>query len=201
MNKYLEKDIKLKIGCMDRDLNEEDLEKINELGINNFTFSNKPKEIDLTELEKFPNLKFVTLQHFDINKKIFETFIKLKELQYIQIASCKCDFEDMIQIPTLESFIINCCKFENLEGLIATKNLTINNINEVIDIKPIQNKGNIENFKLSNIKKVRNFNTIEQMENLKYLNIDGTKVDNKEILEKIKNKVQISQKTESFHIK
>ncbi len=202
MNKFLEKDIKLKLGRFeDEELTKEDMEKITELGLNNFTFSNKNKEIDLSELKLFPNLQLLTLQYFKIDDKVIEMLSEFQDLCYIQIASCNYESKNSYNIPNLDNLIINSCKFKKLNGIVVPKNLTINGIFEMVDISTINGVENIENLKLTNIKKVVNFKRVMEMKNLKQLNLDGTKVDDKKALEYIKSKIPVSQEKESLKIR
>ena len=202
MNKYLEKDIKIKLGYYENQkITQKDLETITDLGINNFTLSNKNKQIDLQELKQFPNLQILTLQHFIINDKVIKTLSELQKLSHIQIASCQYETEKTYKIPSLESLIINSCEFENVSSIYAPKNFTINGIPRVVDISTILGAENIETLTLSNIEKIINFSKVIEMPNLKELNLNGTKIDNQQALKILKSKISVTQKKENLYIK
>ena len=201
MNKFLEKDVKLKLGYFeDEKLTEDDLNKISEIGINNFTLSNKIKDIDLKEIKLFPNLQLLTLQHFKIDDEAIELLSELQKLNSIQFASCQYETSDSHEIPSLENLIINNCKIKKSSIIYAPKNLTINGIIKPIDLSNINGKENIETLRLSNIKKIVNFSKVMEMDKLKSLNIDGSNVDDKKTLEYLKTKIPVSHEVESLNI-
>ena len=201
MNKYLENDIKIKLGYYDNQkITQYDLETITELGINNYTLSNKNKQIDLQELRKFPNLQILTLQHFEINDKVIKILSELQKLSYIQIASCLYESNKTYNIPALKSLIINSCEFEKVSSIYAPKNFTINGIPRIVDISTIPGTDNIEKLTLSNIEKIINFSKVVEMPNLKALNLNGTKVDNQRALKILKAKIPVTQEEENLHI-
>ncbi len=202
MNEYLEKDLRMKLGYFENEkITKNDLEQITQLGLNNFTFSNKIKGIDLSELRIFPNLQLLTLQHFKIDDNVIKMLSEFQDLNYIQIASCNYNSKVSYNLSSLNNLVINNCDFKNLTGIIAPKNLTINGIFKTVDISTIDGVEHIENLRLSNIKKVINFGKVAEMSNLKSLNLDGTKVDNKKLLQYLKSKIQVSQESESLNIR
>ena len=202
MNKFLEKDVKLKLGYFeDEKISQEDLKNITELGLNNFTFSNKEKGIDLNELRLFPNLEMLTLQHFTINDEVIKMLCEFQKLSSIQLASCYYETKDSYNIPSLEDLIIDNCRFKKISAIYAPKNLIINGIAKTVDLSTIKGEENIETLRLSNIKKITNFAKVMEMQKLKSLNLDGTKVDDKKILEILKAKIPVSQKSESLNIR
>lgn len=201
MNKYLEKDIKIKLGYFENQkITQEDLETITELGINNYTLSNQNKQIDLQELRQFPNLQMLTLQHFEINDEVIKMLSELQKLSHIQIASCHYESNDTYTIPSLKSLIINCCEFEKVSSIYAPKNFTINGIPRKVDISTISGADNIETLTLSNIEKIINFSKVVEMPNLKSLNLNGTKVDNQRALNILKSRIPVKQEQENLHI-
>lgn len=79
--KSLKKAICYKIGEFgDYELQREDLLKVEELNLNNRTFSGKEKDIDLTEIQALSNLKNISLQYFKIDDSIAEILNSLSNL-------------------------------------------------------------------------------------------------------------------------
>ena len=202
MNGYLEEDVRMKLAYWNKEkITESDLQSIFELGLNNYTFADKPKNIDLSELSLFPNLKFLTLQRFQIEEKDLEVLSNLQKLQYLQIVSCNLENENSHEFPALENLVISTSEFKSLSGIICPKHITINSIKSIVDLSSLNGLKNIEDLNLNNIK-VRNFGMVVPfMTNLKSLNLDGSKVDDKRALNKLKNKIAVSHEKESYNIR
>lgn len=202
MNSYLEKSIRMQLLKLKNEtLTSEDLEKITDLGLNNFTFSNKAKNIDLAELSMFPNLTNLTLQHFNIAEKELETLQQLNKLKYLKLASCNIVSKEVYKLPSLETLAITSSDFKDLSNIELPRCVTINDINRLIDISNIIGLDNVEQLRLNNIKKVFGINIAKKMPNLKVLNIDGTEVDDIQVVEELKQRIIVSQEDESRMIR
>lgn len=201
MNKYLEQIIRIKLAKMNNEqITNENFEKITELGLNNVTFSNKPKDIDLSEIKPFSNLQILTLQNFQIDDIDLNLLSEFKNLKTLQISSCNISSNKTHQIPALEKLIINTSQFKNFPKIILPKSVVINGINRNIDLENLEGIENVENIYLTNIKKIVNFEIVYQMRLLNILNIDGSKIDNKKVLENLRENISVSHKPNSLKI-
>lgn len=202
MNKYLEKDIRIKLLKMGNEpITQEDLELITDLGLNNNTFSNKPKNIDLSEIERLVNLRFLTLQNFQLSDAQLDILCRFGKLKILQISFCDFVSERLHQYTHLDHLIINNPRFDRFPKIIFPKAITINNVNRPIDISDLQGLENVEILRLNNIKKISNFKYVSQMSNLKELNIDGSFVDDKNTIERLEQKIVVSHNSESLMIR
>lgn len=202
MNKYLEQAIRIKLLKMGNEIiTNDDLAKITELGLNNVTFSDKPKEISLHELKKFPNLHILTLQNFLLKDDELKLISEFKNLKTLHIASCQIESDASHQFPSLENLSISTSQFKDFPKIILPKIVTVNSINRNINLEEFQGIENVESLRLTNIKRIQNFDVVSHMMNLVVLNIDGSKVDNKNVLEEIKKRIPVSHESHSYMIR
>ena len=84
--------------------------------------------------------------------------------------------------------------FDSLECLsIQTK------IDETFDLSEVNNKFNIKQLYINNAN-IINFKTINDFNNLEFLNIDGSKVDKENVLDTISKTIEISHKSNCLPI-
>lgn len=196
MNKYLEQDIRIKLSKLSGEpITKEDFEKVTELGLNNFTFSNKPKNIDLSEIQYFPNIQLLTLQKFELSDIDLRILSELESLITLQIVSCKILSKNLYKFPLLQNIIISTSEFSDFPKIFLPKLVTINGINRAINLSLLHGIERIEKLRLTNIKKISRFDMVSKMHNLKELNIDGSHVDNKKVLEELNKKIPVSHKS------
>lgn len=202
MNPFLERSIRIKLLKLNNEpLTITDFQNVTDLGLDNLTFSNKPKDIDLSELSNFLNIKNLTLQHFDISERELEILQQLDELEYLKLVSCKIGSKQTFKFNKLQTLEISTSDFKFLDAIQCPKNVIINGIEGVVDLGTLQGIEAIEQLSLTNIKKVLSIKNTNQMYNLKYLNLDGSKVDNKHIVEELGKKINVSQEEESLMIR
>lgn len=202
MNKYLERDIRLKLLNFDNNpLTQEDLDKITELSINNYTFSDIPKKIELSELSTLENIYNLTLQHFYISESELQILSKLKNMGILQIISCKIDTKNTYVMPSLEDLIISTSEITDKLGIAVPKHITINGLNSSFDLLSMEGLEKVEDLRLTNIKKIRNSSALLKAPNLKTLMLDGSKADEKSVIECLKERVLISQEDSFYNIR
>ena len=169
----------------------EDLDKIEDLTLNKYKLNNSPNDIDLKELNLFKNLKTLTLINFNIRSKDIEAINKNKNLWAVQFS--KCIFEDAIPINTgVKYLIIDYCKEIKYE--LINNNRTTRIIGATVDLDLIKQTNQIERLFLQNCD-IKNERTLLNYTQLKYLNIDGSRI-NSDILNNLDKNIQISYKTE-----
>lgn len=191
-DKELEKVICFKVGkFFGEELEKEDFEELEELNINNRNFSGKYKNISLQELTLFPNIKRLSLQYFEIDDSLVEVLNKLENLESLEFASCGFFQNAQLRNNSLNSLLLNCCKVKDYNKIFAPENFTIIG-DENIRLDQIDGKENVRKMYLQD-SKVKNFGKIEKYENLEKLNLDGSIVDNKDMLEEVKKRISVSQ--------
>lgn len=199
-DKEIEKMACFKVGKFgNEELDEDDLKKIEEMNVNNRKFSGEEKNVSLQELTLFPNIKRISLQYFTIDDSAAEILSNLNNLESLQLASCKLSLKSEIKNDNLRSLELNACNITDYSTIYAPNALAIVGSNN-IRLDRIKGKENIERMYLQN-SKVRGFRSITDCGRLKVLNLDGSSVDDKKVLEKIKLEIPVSQKEEYLPIR
>lgn len=178
---------------------DEELEKIEDISLNQLSFSGQLQEIDLSELIKFPNLNILSLQSFAIDEETMENLKNCKNLKTLHLEVCDFDSKIMINFDQLENLIIKYCNVEDWSKISLGKRVTIQS-GQTIDLESLVNNPNIEELNLNNLE-IYNFKKIQAFEKLKKLNIDGSKVDDEKALDIIKNSVEVSHKKTTYPIR
>ncbi len=175
-------------------IQEKDLKEVKDITLNKKLLNGKENDIDLTELELLPNLKTLTIINFYIDKKIIDIINKKKLLWAVQFTKCKFQTAEQIN-NDIKYLIVEQC--ENFEPILINNNEIIRIIGENIDLNLLKsNEAKQLYLQECNIK---NSEKILEYRNLKYLNLDGSKID-KDIIEKIKEDIQISNKDKYYHL-
>lgn len=175
-------------------IQEKDLKEVEDITLNKKLLNGKENDIDLTELELLPNLKTLTIINFYIDKKIIDIINKKKLLWAVQFTKCKFQTAEQIN-NDIKYLIVEQC--ENFEPILINNNEIIRIIGEDIDLNLLKSNETKQLYlQECNIK---NSEKILEYRNLKYLNLDGSKID-KDIIEKIKEDIQISNKDKYYHL-
>lgn len=199
-DKELEKAICYKIGEFgDYELQREDLLKIEELNLNNRTFSGKEKDIDLREIQALANLKNISLQYFRIDDSIAEILNSLGNLNSIYLASCEIDITKPLSNPSLKSISFEACNVSDYSQIFGTESFRVIG-DPQFRLKYLGGKENIERMFLQQCK-VKNFESIAEYTNLQVLNLDGSTVDDEKTLKELQGRIQVSKKDEYLPIR
>ena len=202
MNKYLERDLKLKLlDYGEKPLTQDDLNKITEFSLNNYTLSDKPKEIDLSELSALVNINNLTLQRFYIGEEQLKMLSSFQHLGILQIVSCQIDSNNTYSIPSLRDLIISTSEIINKLGIVLPEHVTINGINTKFDLSSLEGLDKTKDLRLTNIKKIHNSSLLIKTPSLETLMLDGSKLDDKSVIDAIKDRVLISQEEHFYNIR
>lgn len=177
------------------DLSENELEKVKDISLNKKNVSKQILDIDLSELNKIPNLEILSLQNFEINEQTINDIKKCKDLKVLHLETCNFNNADVFKIDNLKKIIIKYCKVKDWRKIYFPENVVIN-AREKIDLKEFNNIENIINLKLNNLT-ISNFKRILNFENLKYLNIDGSIIDSNDIQSFMRKEIEFSHKKHS----
>lgn len=194
-DKEIEKVACFKIGKFgNEELDENDLSSIEEINISNRKFSGELKNVDLREIALFPNLKSISLQYFTIDDFIIDIINKAPNLQSLQFSSCKFDSERLLKSNSLQSLLLNCCAVKDYSLIYVPPKMNIIG-DEHFRLDKIEGKENIEILAFQ-ASKVKGFESIRECNRLRTLTLEGTKVDDKRVLEDIKDIVEVHEAEE-----
>lgn len=198
IDKNLERIIKVKM-CVNG-LN--DIEQIEDICIQDINLMQKRLNIDLTEIVKMKNLKNISLKFFEITDEIIESINQLEFLEKIEFSMCIFKTKKVLSPKLREVIIYNSQNFylemlnnntvlEELQ-LIHSGMVNITELNifenlkylklsycNVISIPKIALLGNLEQLYLTNLEIPYDID-ITNIPNLKFISLNGSKVQNKE---------------------
>lgn len=150
------------------------------------------------ELAYFKNIKTCGFSGFTIRDNIKENIEKLNKLNFIKFDHCRYRGKNGIN-NNIEDIELNCSEFglfcmcNNKTNL---KNVFLKDVEEV-DVEEIVKYENIEKISLLNCE-VKNANSLLKLNKLKTIRIIGSKLDNKEVVEKLKEKVDVTYSEEEY---
>lgn len=198
MNEYLLKDIRTKLlKFSGEQISKDELDNIKNFSINNYTYSGVLKGINLNELENLPNLESLTLQHFQISDQEIKALENLRSLKDLFFSECSFNAKEFYEFPNLSSIEFDICNYYYFPKIKLPKIVYINYAENGLNLKDFYNFENIEDLTMLNVKKITGFNFISQMRNLKNLNIDGSKVDDKNALKELADRIPVSHNATS----
>lgn len=200
------KELQKMVSIMKQNINE-----IKRLDLNQLSITGKKNDIDLQELVEFNNLETLGLKNFDINKNNISNICNVKNLILI---NCVINIPHKINSNIEYLRLVRC---NNIEHNILNENIEILELENIesLDIDELIKYSNLKELKIDSCKNIANLNkiselisleslsineieidgiNIDKMINLKKLNLDGSKMKNKEIfIEYVKQKnIEIS---------
>ena len=156
------------------------LEEVEELLLNNNDNNGKKLDYDFRDFENFKNLKYISLQNFEI--KNFETneLNRCKKISAIQFSNCKFKSKSRLQ-GNIKVISFNECKNFKIEYLSLLKDLEVLKISNLkkLDMKKAKFAiKNIEKLYLENIT-ICNFKSLSKLKKLKSIQILNCKLNQK----------------------
>ncbi|MBQ6539301.1 MAG: hypothetical protein IJL76_03375 [Bacilli bacterium] len=145
------------------DIQQEDLDKIDELNITGKDFNNDTQTVDFNDLKLFPNLKNLSIEYSTIDYDCID-IIRNYELKNLSFISCEFD-SDLTNIKSINTeniYISNCYDFDF--SFINNKefnevNISTETIRDKININC--NKLNLEHCEIENPEVLRGLNIKE----------------------------------------
>jgi len=174
----------------------DDLDSIDSLTLNGTTLANTANDTVIEDLLYFRNLKHCTLINLQISDK--EIFVLNNCSNLINLQFYNCSFSK-IKEPLVGNIdmlsVISCSNF-NIRYICSLKSLAVLNIKDMKKLKlnGIEGLFNLKKLYLQNIRNL-SLNFIKYMDNLSYLNLDGSYFKNSKLLETINIKVEASNYT------
>ena len=191
ISKGLEKYLILKLNKKG-DFNEKDFEQIEEISLNCKDLNSQNLDYDFKDFLKFENLKFLSLQNFNI--KNYETNIinRIKSLCAVQMTNCKISSKSTLQ-GNLELIAFQHCKNLKIKYISNLKKLKILKIgnNKRISVKGISKLKALEKLYFKNIK-LSYSRELELLPKLSYINLAESKYS-KNLEKNLANNIEIDQ--------
>lgn len=197
----LKKAINYKLGNFSNqgELEEEDLKKIQDLSVSNREFSGELKNVNLEELRYLVNLRNLTLQYFDLDEEIIKMLNSFTELQTLQLASCKFSSKEVLQNASLKNIVLSCCDVRDYSLVSAAESTSIIG-SDSVRLSKLRDKDKVKRLFLQGCK-VKGIDSIIDFNSLESLNLDGSTVDDKNVIEDLKQKIPVSQEDEHLPIR
>lgn len=160
-----------------------------EFGISGIKYNSKillvlPRNKDLSPINRYSNLEFIEFNNYDLNELeigiLAENKSILNKVTYLSFWNTP-----LSNLKLLENFknveYLNIAHitnsnftFEGINNLENLKALCLLKTGKLTDLKSLKIKNEIENFSLIQPTKIKSTDGIENLEGLKYLNIEGS---------------------------
>lgn len=168
-------------------ITEEDLLLIDELNIDY-----KEEKVDLNILNKFKNIKILTLKNYNISKEIFYVLMNLSNLEDITFERCSFNNCNIIAGLNIKELSLINCLINNYDFVYVMEKLEkLEIINGTVEITKLNRLTNLEFLLLSDSEILDpNHNII--INKLKEIYIDNTNINDLNILNNLNNLEYIS---------
>lgn len=191
------KDLEFIIGKNLNTMVIEDLKKIKRVNYIKKNFNGTIKDYCIDDLFLLDNLKAITFSMFSFSNIDIENLNKLHKVDFIQFDFCRFEGDNLKL--NADNLVFNMCKELNISTL---GNCNVKNIKIVgselecseIDIHDFTGINNLENLAIHNFK-IKNIDDLKVIApTLKFLNIDGSEVENDEKLDSLEMSVSHKEK-------
>ena len=199
-DKHLKKAIEYKVGKFSGEtLTIDDLLSIGELSLSNYSFSGEKRNINLLELKALPNLRSLDLQYFNIDEDVIRMLNEFEKLDSLQLVSCNFASSESLKNRALRNLGFNSCRIKDYSKIFVPQMLTIINT-EKIKLEALQGLENVEILNLQN-STIRGMSKVLECNKLRKLNLDGSVLDDNEIISKLSKRIEISREDKYLPIR
>lgn len=163
---------------------------------NCFNFKGQKQECDFSNLEE---LECCTLNEFEISDEIIKELNKMKKIKMLVFNHCTFNNSQKIKIE-IEKLVITYSKnfkIDYIENVNKLNNLIFTCLGRV-DISEFSRMKNLEKLSIYECS-IINFSYIKNLENIKELNLDGSNIDNEEIINSLKDTVNLRY-NKNYHV-
>lgn len=186
-DKEVDKKVKYKLGIFDgSEPSEADLDKITEIIISNLNARGEEIGTDISELSRLRKLKTLDLKGFDLTEEVIRVIHSFPELVGLRLYSCHSKEPVHIDIEKLKSLILDHCQSMNLSQMKLPESVLIVDCG-MVDVSRLQGKEDIKDLGIKN-SDIINSDSFREMSSLKSLNVDGSTLDDDEVVSKLRNK-------------
>lgn len=164
------------------------MDAIKTIVLNNFDVKENVIQHDF---EQFKEVESCTLNRFEINDDIITKLEQMKNLKTIIFSHCVFSNEKKLK-TNIESLMIiygKNVKFEKIDCLKTIKRLMITKF-ENLDVDELSKFENLEELSLFECE-IKNFSKIKKFKNLQSLKLDGSQIDQKEVIDEISSKIKV----------
>lgn len=168
---------------------DEDVERIKDVTLNALDFLDEPTDATIFDLIFFKNLKSCTIVNMDISENEIDVLNKQYNIKFIQFTNCVFPGNKKVTLDVEELVLDKCnnLSMNNFSEMNKLEELKIINC-ENIDLKGVEALESVKKLYLQNII-VDNINTVANLKNLEYVNLNGSEINN--IPDEIKNNPKI----------
>lgn len=200
-DKEVDTKVKYKLGIFDsREPSEQDLEQITDIFLTNLNPKGEKLETDISEIARLKKLKNLDLRGFELTQNIVETIDSLEELEVLSLYSCSSRSAISLNLSVLKRLILDNCKSINLAEVNFPENVLIIN-GGVVDLSKFINTCRVKRLEIKSSEIIYS-ELLKEIKNLKMLNVDGSTLDNEDILNYLENKkISVSYEYEYNPIK
>ena len=200
-DKELDTKVKFKLGIFDgREPTEEELENVRDIFLTNLNARGEKMNTDISELVRLKKLRNLDLKGFDLTPEVLEVIRNMKVLTGLKFYECNSEEPISIDLEQLKSLILDACKVEFGSGIDSLETLLVVN-SGTVDVSRLPLGKKLKDLGIKN-SEIVNSGKLSEIESLKSLNIDGSALDNEEVLKALlANKVAVSHEYEYHPIK
>ena len=175
-------------------LTEDDLKIIKRIVLSAVDFDGEKITYDFDDIKQLTNLGSCTLEFFEIDNEIVSSLSSLKRLEELNISHCKFLNSNKISC-NLKTLIISYTDLNEFDILEFPEGIDTLKLIEVgkIDFNILTKLKNIKNLYIYN-SEINNIKEISKLTVLSRLKLDGTKIDDEDILIKLDKNIQIQRK-------
>lgn len=186
-NKEVDTKVKYKLGIFDgREPSEEELKKVEEILISNVNAKGEIIGTDISELVKLPNLRHLDLKGFKIDESIRRIINSLPRLAALELFECSFEGPLTINTDKLKRLVFDNCGRVDLSQTVLPESVLIMD-SQAVDISNFEFADKLKELGIKNCE-ILNAAELSKMKKLESFNADGSTLDNRDILNELRNK-------------
>lgn len=159
---------------------DEDINQFKDITLNGLDLLDEPTDVTIFDLIFFTNLEICTFINMNISEKEIDVLNNLKKLEFIQFSNCVFPKDKKVKLEKVKKIVFDDCPKVEISNYIDCKQLDVLKIvncdNIIFD--GLEKCSNIRELYLQNLE-LSNVDIVNELKNLEYLNLNGTKVNKK----------------------
>ena len=194
IKRYIENNVDIKGNEIELD----DIKKLDRININALNFDLEEATFIPEELAYLQEINECSFANFTITDEIVENLNKLKKLKIFQFDFCKSTVSKKIY-NNISRIYLNYSDFSLLEMCNNTESM------ETVFLKNVKNVDVSQIYKFKNLKRlsllncdIDNIEYLDKFDKLEEVKIIGSKINNLQILETLRNKMKIEYSEDEY---